>query len=108
MKIITLVENTSSYSICWCAHNGIVNIQKKAEQLIGSTLNSIVSGFHLFNPISKKYEKEELIHEIGLKLKTRDTKYFTCHCTGEKAFHTLRNILGDQIQYLAVSSSIEL
>lgn len=91
-----------------CAHNGIVNILKKGEQLVNGNLNFIISGFHLFNPSTKKYESEQLIRDIGLQLKLHNTKYFTCHCTGEKAFNILKDVLKDQIDYLAIGSSINL
>ncbi len=68
-----------------CAHAGIVNIKDKAEKIINGKLNSVVAGFHLYNPASRKRESDELIYRIADRLNDGDTMYYTCHCTGKKS-----------------------
>lgn len=71
-------------------------------------ISTVVSGFHLYNPILKKYEKESLIKEIASKLKEHETDYYTCHCTGIKGFQILKEDMEDKIQYIATGDMIEL
>lgn len=95
--------------VAGCAHNGIVNIQNKAEQLIGRELNFVISGFHLYNPASRRSEHTKLLQELSNRLKAHNnTRYYTCHCTGKKAYRFLYNTMLDQIAYLSTGSSIEL
>jgi 7,8-dihydropterin-6-yl-methyl-4-(beta-D-ribofuranosyl)aminobenzene 5'-phosphate synthase len=105
---LLISENGIYTLIAGCAHNGIINIQNKAEQLIGRELNYVISGFHLFNPTNKKSEDNELLQEIANRLKAHQTRYYTCHCTGIKAFQFLNNAMKEQIAYLSTGCSIEL
>lgn len=91
-----------------CAHNGIINIQNRAESILKKELSYVISGFHLYNPISRKRESEKSILELGNFLRNHDTKYYTCHCTGKKAFDILKSSMGKQIMYLSAGSSIEV
>lgn len=105
---LIISENGNYTLLAGCAHCGIINVQKKAEKIIGHELAFLIGGFHLFNPISKECESTAFVKNIADKLKTRNTKYYTCHCTGEEAFAVLKDILDDKIDYLAVGSSILL
>ncbi len=101
-------ENGKYTLLSGCAHNGIINIQKKAEEIIGTQLDTVISGFHLFNPATKKSENKDLIIEIANIMKTKKTKYYTCHCTGLTAMQTLKSVLGEQIEYLSAGYQIEI
>lgn len=49
-----------------------------------------VGGFHLFNPVSKKSVPAMLLDDIAAELqKYQNTDFYTCHCTGKKAFRYL-------------------
>ena len=70
-----------------CGHTGIVNIMEKAAPLHPQ---SCIGGFHLFNPVLRKTAPEALLDEIAAALAGYpDTTFYTCHCTGEKAFRYL-------------------
>lgn len=103
---LIIKENGKYILFCGCAHKGIINILEKAELLCGQELDYVIGGFHLFNPLSRKIEDVNLIESIANKLKKRKTRYFTCHCTGEKPFSILHSYMGDQVQYLSTGSSI--
>lgn len=92
--------------IAGCAHKGIVNIQNSAESILDKKIDYIISGFHLFNPVVRKYEKDKLIQELGDRLAKNNTKYFTCHCTGDKAFKILKDKMRDKIDYISTGSEI--
>lgn len=91
-----------------CAHRGIINIIDEAERIAEGTMDYVVSGFHLTDPLSLIKRPSSNIIEIGEGLKTRQTEYFTCHCTGEVGYTKLKNILGEQIHYLRAGSEVEI
>lgn len=105
---LIITQNDKYTLMAGCAHSGILNIQNKAEKIVDGKLDFLISGFHLFNPALKKYVSSELIEELGNKLKMNSTKYYTCHCTGQKAFSMLKGVLKNQIDYLSVGDIIEL
>lgn len=90
-----------------CAHTGIANIIKAGEKHIHSTFTHVISGMHLFNPAARKTEPQEKILELASHLLSRPSKYYTCHCTGQKAFTVLKSAMGDQIEYIACGCNIE-
>lgn len=99
-------ENGNRVLFAGCAHTGIVNIKKKAKELSGSDLTHIIGGFHLYNPISKKCEQDVLVDKISERLNDNSTQYYTCHCTGVRAFERMKNTLGTQLNYLATGSEL--
>lgn len=105
---LVVEANNKRTLFCGCAHNGIVNILNRAEEIFKNQMDYVVGGFHLFNSFEKKSEDKELIKDIAAELAKRKTKYYTGHCTGIKAFGLLKNILGDQIEYFYVGDSLEI
>lgn len=105
---LIISENGKHIMFSGCAHSGIVNILNKGEKLIGDNLSTVISGFHLYNPVSKKKEDDNLVAQISKRLTRNKTKYYTCHCTGEKAFQILRKTMNEKIDYLSTGSSIEI
>ncbi len=95
--------------ICGCAHKGIINIIEKAQRVIKRDINVVVGGMHLYNPITKRCESNEFIEALGdILLKNKVDHYYTCHCTGEKAYKLLNMKLKGQINYLKTGSIIEI
>jgi 7,8-dihydropterin-6-yl-methyl-4-(beta-D-ribofuranosyl)aminobenzene 5'-phosphate synthase len=101
-------ENDKYILIAGCAHKGIVNIIDKAEEIMDSNLSTVIGGFHLFNPVNKKSESLEFISNIAKNLSNKNTIFYTCHCTGNKAFYILKENLKDKIMYLSTGQVIEL
>ena len=42
------------------------------------------------------------------KLKTYDTVYYTCHCTGTAQYAYLKEKMGDRLHYLAAGEHLTL
>lgn len=91
-----------------CAHRGIVNIITDAETKIKDKMDYCISGFHLFNPATKATESDEIIRKIANELLKKEIKYFTCHCTGTKAYETLKQYMPERIDYFATGQTIEI
>lgn len=94
--------------ISGCSHAGIVSIQSKAEALTARKIETVVGGFHLYNPPTKRYESTELMAAVAAALKEKDSTYYTCHCTGMRAYGRMKETMGERLQYLSVGKSIEL
>ena len=91
-----------------CSHAGIMNILDKAEELQGCGMNTVIGGFHLYNPPTKKYERREMISQLASELHEKSCTYFTCHCTGVKAYQQMKEILGESLSYLSTGREILL
>lgn len=105
---LIISENKKFTLITGCSHTGIVNIKNKTEHIVNEKITSIVGGFHLYNPVSKTTESDELMQETIERLDDNSTCYYTCHCTGEKAFLKMKQIFSERLMYLATGSKIEL
>ena len=83
---LIIAENKTAL-IMGCGHAGVVNIMDKASSYHPDLC---VGGFHLFNPVSKKSVPVMLLDDIAAELqKYQNTDFYTCHCTGKKAFRYL-------------------
>lgn len=91
-----------------CAHNGIVNILEKAEQIIKGPIDAAIAGFHLHNPTAGIDETPDLIDGIARELSRRQTLFLTGHCTGLIPFAQLKDRLGDQVSAITAGLAVEL
>lgn len=104
---LLISENGKSVLFAGCAHRGIFNIVSAAQRHCHN-LTACVAGFHLFNPPTRKYESSRLITALGQKLKETEVQFYTCHCTGIKAFGIMRKIMGDKVAYIHAGDSVEI
>lgn len=83
-----------------CAHNGLLNILASCPHKI----RYVVGGFHLL----EGKESLEEIENLGMTLKTHypDVIFYTGHCTADKAYSALKNILGAQLQSFHILQTI--
>lgn len=105
---LIISENVKQILIAGCSHAGIINIKNKAEEIVNDKISHIVAGFHLYNPVSKKAESNTLIQEIAERLKDNSTYYYTCHCTGKKAFYKMKEVLSERLTYLSTGSEVKI
>lgn len=101
-------ENNSFYLFAGCAHNGIVNIIDKAEQIAGKEMKHVIGGFHLFRLNLEKEDNKKIINDLAALLKEKKTLYYTCHCTGEKPYQILHELIGEQMNYLSTGSVLDI
>lgn len=92
-----------------CAHRGIVNILRKAEEVAGKAPTHVFAGMHLVKSGLAEDEEDKFIKSLASELiKYKDTTFYTMHCTGEVQYKKLRSLMGNQIQYLACGDSITI
>lgn len=85
-----------------CAHGGIVNILRKAQELTGKVPTHVFAGMHLVKSGLSEVEENAFIKALAEELKRyKDTRFFTMHCTGEMQFAKLKSMMGSQIEYLS-------
>ena len=89
-----------------CSHRGIVNIMSRALKY-DPQINVVVGGFHLYDPSSFKTESRAVIEGVARELEYLGPKYYTCHCTGTKAFQLMHSILGEKVSYLGTGKSVQ-
>jgi 7,8-dihydropterin-6-yl-methyl-4-(beta-D-ribofuranosyl)aminobenzene 5'-phosphate synthase len=86
-----------------CSHGGADNIVKEIEATFpGKKIYAILGGFHLF-----RY-KDEVVRAFAERLRELDVqKIYTGHCTGNRAFEILREVLGDRAEQMRCGLTIE-
>ena len=79
-----------------CSHAGADNIVKEIEMTFpDKRIYAILGGFHLF-----RY-KDADVRAFAERLRELDVqKIYTGHCTGDRAYAILREILGERVQQL--------
>ena len=100
-----LIHGDRLVLILGCGHSGIVNILDCVEDEKPAVC---VGGFHLGNPDTGVSVDDTLLDAIAKELALyKDTRFYTCHCTGLPAYEYLRSKL-DNMNYLACGDSIEI
>ena len=105
---LLITEGDKTVLFAGCAHAGIVNIKAHAEQLANGKPLTVIGGFHLYNPVSKKHESKALIDKIAERLDDGKTIYYTCHCTGQWAYRIMKEKLKDNLEHLSTGKEIEI
>lgn len=97
---LLIEEDGKRVLVSGCSHKGILNIMQwlKPDILIG--------GFH-FMKLDPILDHERL-QSSAEELKTYDTDYYTCHCTGEAQFGALSQWMGFRLHYLRAGMEITL
>lgn len=92
-----------------CAHRGIVNILRKAEQVAGKAPTHVFTGMHLVKSGLAENDEDKFIQSLASELiKYKDTMFYTMHCTGEGQYMKLKSLMGNQIEYLACGDNITI
>jgi len=84
---LLIEENHKKILISGCSHKGILNIVDwfKPDILIG--------GFHLKSLDTKNQGDIKTLENLGKKLASYNTVFYTCHCTGENQFAVLKSFV---------------
>ncbi len=100
---LIITEHGRKVMIMGCGHKGVVNILEAAQKYQPEIC---VGGFHLYSPSSGETVSEKLLEDICKELERyKEIQFYTCHCTGEKAFAYLAERLKN-IKYLSCGQFI--
>ena len=96
-QYLLVQEGNKRILISGCSHRGILNIAEhfRADILIG--------GFHLM-----KEGDTSRLSALAKKLLALPTCFYTGHCTGEPAFNTMKQMLGNRLHRFSTGDSLEL
>ena len=86
--------------ISGCAHNGILNILEAYRQRYQNDPDAVISGFHIMKKAGYTESDIAMIKETAEILKQTDIQFFTGHCTGEVPYTIMKEILGDQLEWV--------
>ncbi len=87
-----------------CSHAGADNIVKEIEAAFpGKKIYAILGGFHLFRyPDERVRAFAERLRDLNVQ------KIYTGHCTGDRAYGILRDVLGERAEQMYTGLSIEI
>ena len=80
--------------VCGCCHSGLVNTMTYVRGLLQKPLYAVLGGIHLVGADSQRIEKTI----AALRDEFKPEQMFFNHCTGEKAYLSLKNEFGDKVQ----------
>lgn len=91
-----------------CAHNGILNILDRYSELYGGCPNVVISGFHMVKKTEYTEEEEETIRNTARELAKLPIRFYSGHCTGEKAMNMMQEIMGNQLVWMRSGMEMEI
>ncbi|WP_312941166.1 MBL fold metallo-hydrolase [Oscillibacter sp.] len=104
---LLICEDGKAVLLAGCSHRGVVNILRRAEELLGRSPDAVFAGFHLHNPGTNETEPQELVKSVGRELLARkSTVYYTGHCTGQEAFAILKEQMGNRLHYMTGGGTV--
>ena len=99
-QCLVVTEGSRHVLLSGCAHNGIINILDRYREIFHSAPDAVIGGFHLIQSDDYSESDVENIRSIAYALKSAGSQYYTGHCTGEKAYAIMKEILGPQLHAL--------
>lgn len=107
-QYLLVEQQTGFLLLTGCAHRGIVNILRRAQQLTGGKVTAVVGGFHLSNPSAGTCEPDDTIAGVARELASYPITYYTCHCTGRAAYEKLKPMLGEQLRWIGAGDQFDI
>lgn len=106
---LIIKEGSKTILFAGCAHNGIVNILRKAEEVMGEKPTHVLAGMHLVKSGLNEEEENTFIATLAKELMSyKGCQFYTMHCTGTEQYEKLKAIMGDQIEYLSCGDTITI
>lgn len=97
-----IINENKKVLLMGCGHSGVINILEN----MGSKPDYCIGGFHIYNPVSKKTVSEKQLNILCDELKEYESvNFYTCHCTGTKAFNYL-NERYKNIKYISCGDEL--
>lgn len=96
-QCMVLQEGDEILLFSGCAHNGVLNILDKFQNIYHTYPDKVFSGFHMIKKTPYTDDEEEIIRMTASELKNVPTRFYTGHCTGQSAFDIMKNIMGEKL-----------
>lgn len=99
-QCLVITQGGQRVLLSGCAHNGIINILDRYQEIFHSEPDIVISGFHLMQ--DKPYTAEEIqnIQDMARALCKRKSIFYTGHCTGSEASGIMKEIMKDQLRII--------
>lgn len=97
-QYLLLYEEGKKVVVSGCSHKGILNIMSWLEPDV------LIGGFHLVK--LDRLKDEEALRFVAEELKKYPASYYTGHCTGPEQYAFLKEILGEQLEYMRTGMEI--
>lgn len=97
-QYLLIEEDGKKVLISGCSHRGILNIMSWFAPDV------LVGGFHFF----RQAPDSEMVTGAARTLLEYPTAYYTGHCTGLAQYETMKNMMGDRLNYLSTGEVVEL
>ena len=100
-----LIHGEKEVLITGCGHSGVVSI---LESVPNEKPAYCIGGFHVYNPVNRKTVPPEQLESLSESLESNgDIEFYTCHCTGQKAYKYL-SARHSSIHYISCGDTIEI
>ena len=99
-QALAVEEGGRHFLFSGCSHLGIVNWMDRFREAFGRWSDAAVGGFHFMKKAPYSVEEEATIRQTARELAATGTLFYTGHCTGEKAFVLMAEIMGDSLRAL--------
>ena len=96
-QYLQITEGKKQILLSGCSHKGILNIASYFQP------NILVGGFHL-----NKVDDTQILEETAVRLRAINIRYYTGHCTGNKQYAIMKEIMGDQLHSIPAGTVIEI
>ena len=107
-QCLVIHENGKDILFSGCAHHGMDNILERYHHLYHKDPHIVISGFHTMKPDGYTDLDKLEIQELAKRLQSTSIQFYTCHCTGLKAYQWMKEIMNDQIEYLHCGDTLNL
>lgn len=107
---LAIKENGSLVIFTGCSHNGMLNmIDTVDKKFAGIPIKAVIGGFHLigFPMFNTMAGGRGEVEGIGRKVLTYPVEtVYTGHCTGQKAYRVLKDVMGERLNQLHTGTII--
>ena len=107
-QCLMVTEGECSVLLSGCAHHGILNVMERCRELYGADPYAVISGFHMMKKGDFSEDDTAMIIDTALRLRATETLFYTGHCTGEKAYLIMKQLMKDQLRYVHSGDEIVL
>lgn len=102
-------EGDKTVLFAGCAHCGIANIMKRAQEISSTPITHVFAGMHLVKSGFSEEEESRFIRSLGEELlRYKGCQYVTMHCTGVPQYEQLKQTMGDAVCYLSCGEELRL